>query len=308
MNFRTLDLNLLRVFDAVMAEGSLTRAANVLAMTQPAVSHAVKRLHDSVGEALFVRSASGMKPTPKADALWPQVRSALALLQHSFAPGEFRPQQEAASFRLTMVDATAAMLAPGLVAGIEAQAALANLQVVPLTTRDPRPWLEQGDVDLALGHFPEAVTALVALGSEAALRHQRLYDTSYVCVMRREHPLASEPLTVDAFCSARHLLVSLSGRPHGLVDQALAGLGRRRRIVMTVNQFFTASRLVTQNDLLTVLPSTFVAATGYGEFLVSRPLPFDLPRVEVEMLWHARRDADPAHRWLRALVLRAAAP
>ena len=308
MNFRTLDLNLLRVFDAVMAEGSLTRAAAVLAMTQPAVSHAVKRLHGAVGEALFVRSAFGMKPTPKADALWPQVRSALALLQHSLAPSKFNPQDEARSFRLTMVDATAAMLTPGLVAAIERQRALVNLQVLPLTTRDPRAQLEQGQVDLALGHFPEAVTAIVAQVDETALRHARLYDTTYVCAMRCEHPLAQEPLTVDTFCAAQHLLVSLSGRPHGLVDQALASLGRRRRIVLTVNQFFTAGRLATQTDLLTVLPSTFVGAAGYGDRLVTRELPFDLRRVEVEMLWHARRDADPAHRWLRALVLAAANP
>ena len=303
MNFRTLDLNLLRVFDAVMTDGSLTRAAETLAMTQPAVSHAVKRLNDAVGEVLFVRTAVGMKPTPKADVLWPQVRKALTLLQHSFAPGEFDPHREPHSFRLTMVDATAAMLTPWLLAEIETQQYAVNLQVLPLTTRDPRPLLEQGQIDVALGHFPELVTEVMAQGSDAVLRHARLYDTRYVCVMRRDHPLASQSLTIDTFCEALHLLVSLSGRPFGFVDQALAALGRRRRIVLTVNQFFTANLLVKQSDLLTVLPSTFVVAAGDADQVVTHELPFSLQPVEVEMLWHARRDLDPKHRWLRTFIL-----
>lgn len=303
MNFRTLDLNLLRVFDSVMAEGSLTRAAQVLAMTQPAVSHAIKRLHDAVGEPLFERSAHGMKPTPRARALWPQVRAALSGLQGALAPSDFKPQHDPATFRLAMADATAALLLPPLVMELERQCALANLRVLPLTTRDPRSLIEQGDCDLAVGYFPEAIAHIDAQGADASMRHARLAQTRYVCVMRREHPLATPGhLTLDAFCAAHHLLVSFSGRPHGFVDQALAGLGRQRRIVLTVNQFFTAGRVVTRSDLLTVLPESFVAATGFLGELVTRELPFELGRVHIEMLWHLRREADPAHRWLRGLI------
>ena len=124
--------------------------------------------------------------------------------------------------------------------------------------------------------------------------------------MRRGHPLAGQPLTIDAYCAAHHLLVSFSGRPFGYVDQALAGLGRQRRIVLTVNQFFTAGRVVTQSDLLTALPEHFVGATGYRDELVIQELPFPMVPVHVTMLWHLRRDADPAHRWLRAQVQAAA--
>ncbi|MFZ2990518.1 LysR family transcriptional regulator [Ideonella sp.] len=302
MNFRTLDLNLLRVFDTVMAEGSLTRAAAVLAMTQPAVSHALKRLHEAVGEALFIRSAHGMKPTPRAQALWPQVRMALGGLQQALAPSTFNPRAEAVNFRLAMVDATAVLLMPPLVQAIEAQQALVNLRVLPLTTRDPRQLLERGDADLAVGHFPDAVAALMAQGDASTLRLHRLYDTRYVCVMRPGHPLAEAPLTLNAYCEAHHLLVSFSGRAHGFVDQALAGLGRRRRIVLTVNQFYTAGQVVTGSDLLAVLPQSFLSATGNQQALVVRELPFELGGVQVEMLWHMRRDAEPAQRWLRALL------
>lgn len=302
MNFRTLDLNLLRIFDTVMAEGSLTRAAQVLAMTQPAVSHALKRLHDAVGESLFQRSARGMKPTAKAEALWPQVRAALAGLQQALAPGTYDPTAEPVNFRLAMVDATAVLLMPRVIQRIETQRALANLRVQPLTTRDPRQLLEQGEADLAVGYFPDVIAALRSQGDDATLRQLRLYDTRYVCVMRQGHPLAQGALTLDDFCAAHHLLVSFSGRAHGFVDQALSGLGRRRRIVLTVNQFHTAGQVVTTSDLLTVLPRRFLAATGYEHSLVIKALPFQLGRVHVDMLWHMRRDADPAHAWLRGLI------
>ena len=247
-----------------------------------------------------------MTPTPKAEALWPQVRAALAALQQALAPGEFDPQTQAVSFRLAMTDATAVLLTPALVVVIERERALCNLRVLPLTTREPRRLIQQGEVDLAVGHFPETVTALLAAGRDSALRHARLYDTRYVCVMRRGHPLAGQPLTLDAYCSAHHLLTSSTGRPQGYVDQALTTLGRQRRVVLSVNQHFTAGRVVTQSDLLTVLPLAFLPATGHQSELLVRELPFDLGAMQVSMLWHMRRDVEPAHRWLRERVMQAA--
>jgi DNA-binding transcriptional LysR family regulator len=305
-NFRTLDLNLLRVFDVVMSEGNLTRAADVLSITQPAASHALKRLHDAVGETLFTRGARGMTPTARAQALWPQVRGALDSMRHALSPDTFDPQADSASFRIAMADATATLIAPPLVRAIEAGHANVTLRVMPLTTRDPRRLLRDGEADLAIGHFPEAIAALVADGPQARERFFRLHETRYVCVMRRGHPLAEQPLTLDAYCAAHHLLVSFSGRPHGLVDQALAALGRRRRVVLTVNQFFTAGQVVTQSDLLTVLPLSFIPAADTQDRVVTRPLPFPLAPVAVQMLWPVRQDADPAHRWLRTQVQQAA--
>ena len=306
MNFRTLDLNLLRVFDAVMAEGSLTRAADRLALTQPAASHALKRLRTAVGEDLFVRTAFGMRPTAHAESLWPAVRGALAQLQGALSPPTFDPQADAANFRLAMADSTATMLMPGLVSAIEASRALANIRVLPLTTRDPRRLVEDDDADCAIGYFPTAIADIVAQGRDAMLRHRRLYTTEYVCVMRADHPLAEGGLTLDAFVAAQHLLVSFSGRPHGFVDEALLALGRNRRIVLTVNQFATAGIVVAKSDLLTVLPREFLPATGVGHRLVQRPLPLSLASVSVEMVWHLRRDDDPAHAWLRDRLVEAA--
>lgn len=303
MNFRSLDLNLLRVFDAVMAEGSLTRAAQALSLTQPAASHALKRLHDAVGEPLFVRGARGLTPTARAQTLWPVVRQSMAGLQQALAPGEFDPQRQHAAFRIALADATAATLLPALIGAIERQRAVVDLRAIPLASRDPRGLLRDGDADLAVGHFPEATAAVTADGAPSGLLNRPLQQSRYVCLLRRGHPLA-DALTLDAYCEARHLRVSLSGRPHGMVDEGLAAFGRRRRVVLTVNQYLTAGRVVAESDLVTVMPEAFVAATGVADRLVTRPLPapLTLPPAGVQMLWPVREDGDPAHRWLRALV------
>ena len=306
LNFRTLDLNLLRVFDVVMAERNLTRAAERLSLTQPAVSNALKRLRESVGEDLLTRAPSGVKPTPRAEALWPEVRNALGSLHAALAPGEFDPRTDAASFRIAMADATAALYMPPLVSQIEQGGALVDLRVLPLTTRDPSAMLERGDADVAVGHFPETIAGLLGQGSESPLRCAQLHETKYVCVMRAGHPLAGRELTLDAYCAANHLLVSFSGRPHGFVDEVLAPLDRKRRILLTVNQYFTAGRVVAESDLLTVLPASLVGATGCREQLVTKPLPFHLDGMNVAMLWHQRNDRSSSHEWLRERLLEVA--
>lgn len=303
MNFAHFDLNLLRVFDAVMTEHNLTRAAERLHMTQPAVSHALRRLREALGQELFTRQAFGVRPTPAAEALWPEVRSALDGLRLALAPSDYDPQRDRHTCRLTMADATAALLLPPLVARLGTQRAQVALHVLPLVTRDPRVLLADGEADMAIGYFPQAVASVHAQGALAPVRVQRLGQSRYVCVMRTGHPLAAEgALTLDAYCDARHLLVSFSGRPHGFVDEALAGLGRQRQIALTVNQFFTAGRIVAHSDLLTVLPEHFLPATGYQGMLVARELPLPLAPVHIDLLWHLRLDASAPQRWLRAQV------
>jgi DNA-binding transcriptional LysR family regulator len=144
------------------------------------------------------------------------------------------------------------------------------------------------------------------IGEAVPFEHQRLYAGEYVCVMRKGHPLADQPLTIADYCGARHLLVSFSGRPYGFVDEALASIGQQRRIVITVNQFFTAGQVVVNSDLLTVLPRHFVPTTGMVNQLVLRELPFDVPPVHVEALWHRRLQHDSAHQWLREQLLHSA--
>ncbi|MFM6985113.1 MAG: LysR family transcriptional regulator [Hydrogenophaga sp.] len=308
--FRRLDLNLLRVFDEVMAERNLTRAAHHLAMTQPAVSNALKRLREALGDELVRRAGHGVEPTPAALALWPTVRDALGQLRATLAPGVFDPARADKAFVIAMADATAAMIVPGLVDILEREAPGSTLRVLPLTTRDPRDLLASGSAELAIGHFPGVIAELTAVHLQEhspRFLHQRLYDGEYVVVMRRGHPLAGRPMDLDTYCAARHLLVSFSGRPFGFVDEALAARSLQRRVVLTVNQFFTAGRVVARTDLLTVLPRHFVGATGIEDQLTLRELPLPVPAVHVEALWPRQSAHDSAHRWLREAVSRAAA-
>jgi DNA-binding transcriptional LysR family regulator len=308
-NFRTLDLNLLRVFDQVMAERNLTRAARNLSMTQPAVSNALNRLRDALGDRLVTRSGYGVEPTARALALWPSVSDALRQLESSITPGEFIASGANNTFTLAMADATAAVIMPALVEIIERDAPGVSVRVVPLTTRDPRRLVDEGSVDLAVGFFPAVLADLTAqaqAGGIAGFDHERLYDGVYVCVMRKDHPLAKGKLTLDRYCEARHMLVSFSGRPFGFMDEALASLGKQRRIVLTVNQFFTAGLVVTTSDLLTVLPRHFIGVTGRAAEMLYRDLPFEVPPVHVDALWHRRQGQRSDHAWLRLAVATAA--
>ena len=307
--FHHLDLNLLRVFDEVMAERSLTRAAHKLAITQPAVSNAMRRLREALDDELLVRHGQGVQPTPRALALWPAVRGALAQLQQTLAPDPFDPATASTTFVLAMADATASTLVPALYAIIEREAPGIHLRVLPLTTRDPRPLLERGEADIAVGYFPAVLADLTAReqsGDAVGFESRRLYASAYICVMRKGHPLAEVPLTLDNYCAARHMLVSFSGRSFGFIDEALASLGRKREVVLTVNQFFTAGRVVVQSDLLTILPRHFVPVTGMAPSLTLRELPFHVPPVHVDALWRHRGPQASAAGWLLQALFRAA--
>ncbi|MET1115441.1 MAG: LysR family transcriptional regulator [Comamonas sp.] len=307
--FHHLDLNLLRVFDEVMAERSLTRAAHKLAITQPAVSNAMRRLREALDDELLVRHGQGVQPTPRALALWPAVRGALNQLQQTLAPDPFDPATANTTFVLAMADATASTLVPALYAIMEREAPGITLRVLPLTTRDPRQLLEGGEADIAVGYFPAVLADLTAReqsGDVVGFESRRLYASAYICVMREGHPLAGVPLTLDNYCAARHMLVSFSGRSFGFIDEALASLGRKRQVVLTVNQFFTAGRVVVQSDLLTILPRHFVPVTGMAGSLALRELPFSVPPVHVDALWRQRGPQANAADWLLQALFRSA--
>jgi DNA-binding transcriptional LysR family regulator len=264
------------------------------------VSNALKRLRETLDDELLVRTAHGMKPTARAEELWPAVRSALSSLEAAIAPENFDVSETHATFRLAMADSTASLLLPRLMRAIKEEAPGVDIRMLPLTTRDPRAMLLQSDIDMAIGNFPGVVAQLSGgQSSVSAIRHQRLYSSESVCIMRKDHPLASAELTVDSYCAAHHALVSFSGRAHGPADEALAAMGRQRRIALTVNQFYTVGRVVAGTDLISVVPRHLVASTGVIESLVAKELPFALPIVHVDMLLHERDTRNPSHKWMR---------
>ncbi len=305
MNFSTLDLNLLRVFDTVMVERNVTRAAARLATTQPAVSNALRRLRDALGDELFIPGPTGVTPTAHAQAMWPAVRVAMDSLRSVFDPQAFDPTTDERCFTLAMADATAAVLLPPILQALEEESARVELRLEPLTTRDPRAALERGAADIGIGFFPDVARALAATGSHSDFVLDRLYECDYVCAMRNAHALARTPtLTLDDYCAAQHVRVNFSERPLSFVDEALEHLERPRRVVLTVNNFSTAARVVHESNLLGVFPRSYVPASGLA--LTLRPMPLPLPRIDVAMLWHRRHERDAAHRWLHGVIARVA--
>lgn len=303
MSFLNLDLNLLRVFDAVMTELNLTRAADRLATTQPAVSNALKRLRAVVDDDLFVRTAHGVKPTARAEDLRPAVRLALATLEAALGSEQKDWSHIKKTLRLCMADSTASLVLPQLIRLVKEIAPNLTLQTLPLLSRDPRPALLRGEIDLAVGSFPGIVAQLTTDQEvESGICHAALYSSEYVCVMRKGHQLAETELTLDSYCEADHVLVNFSGRLQGQADKILAGLGRERRVMLTVNQFFTAGQIVGASDLLSIMPIHLIELSRMESLLVTKKLPFTLPGLKIDMLWHERDARDPALKWVRSTL------
>jgi DNA-binding transcriptional LysR family regulator len=300
VRFLDLDLNLLRVFDAVMTEKNLTRAADKLATTQPAVSNALRRLRDALDDELFIRTPHGVKPTLRAEDLQPAVRRALSTLEAAISSSSPALSEAVSTFRFSMADSTASLLLPSLMRQMKLEAPKLRVRTLSPLTRDPRPALTQNEVDFAIGSFPGIVTQLAAeQDTQSFLRHSSLYSGEYVCIMRKGHPLANTELTLDSYCGADHVVVSFSGKPQGQADRVLAGLGRERHVVLTVGQFYTLGQVVQGSDLISIMPHHLIAAINMDQVLVSKRLPFALPSVRVDMLWHERDAANPAHAWIR---------
>ena len=286
------DLNLLRIFDAVMRERHVTRAAAALHMTQPAVSNALARLRRLLDDPLFVKVAGGISPTPRAQMLWPTVSDCLLRLSQAIEPQRFQPEQAKAMFRMAMSDYVADQLIRPVFHHLQTIAPDMRIHLMPHGIRNVVPMLNKGQIDMAAGVLP-------GLGPD--LRSLTLDTLSYVCAMRRDHPLARKrKFTLDDFSKAQHLRVSLAGGADpGVVDLELADLGVTRSIALTVNQYSLAMRLVVETDLICIVPTRAATDSPYADQLVALPPPCPLQSRSLYLIWHNRTDSEPAHRWLR---------
>jgi DNA-binding transcriptional LysR family regulator len=288
-----IDLNLLVVFDAVMAELNVTRAAEALSMTQPAVSKALGRLRRIFNDDLFIKVPSGVKPTPKASELWLAIRDGLAQIRQATQPSSFDPATSTATLTLAMNDYVAFLLVPLLVQHLEQHAPGIDLRLIPSTNINTPTLLEQSEIDLAIGWLPDA---------KGRLRTHTLFIEHYVCAMRRGHPLARKKLTLEKFIQAKQLLITLTGEPVGFIDQILQEKGLQRRIAVTVNQFALAPEIVASSNLIAAINTRTIQKSGLENRLHVTPLPFDLKPIYVKMMWHERSTRNPLHIWLRTLI------
>ncbi len=291
MNVQDVDLNLLRVFDAVLRERGVTPAAVRLGLTQPAVSNALARLRSLFGDALFVRTPAGMDPTPFARELGEPVRQALALLESALAHGPgFDPAASSRAFRFYMSDLGQIEFLPPLLEHVQRRAAGVRLEAFALVLEDITESLAAGALDLAVGFLP---------GLGPPVRRRALFRDPYVCLMRADHPIGS--LTKKRFMEASHALVTYRGG-HRVIEEALERAGLSRRIALRVPHFTVAPMVLERTDLILTLPARVARVFEKRGNLKSLPPPVPIPPAEVAVHWHERFEADPGNRWLRDLM------
>lgn len=292
MNVRDIDLNLLRVFDAVLREGGVTPAGAILGLTQPAVSNALARLRKRFGDALFVRTPSGMEPTPFARDLAEPVRQALALLESALAHGPgFDPGNATRAFRFYMSDVGQIEFLPPLVERVQRDAPGVRLEAVALDVDAIGAALAAGGLDLAIGFLP---------GLGPPVRRRPLFRDPYVCLMRADHPIAT--LTRKRFLEASHALVTYRGG-HRVIEEALERAGLARKIALRVPHFTVVPMVLERTDLILTLPARVARVFERRGAFKSLPPPLAIPPAEVAVHWHERFEADPGNRWLREQVI-----
>ncbi len=295
MELHRADLDLLPVLAALLELRSGTLAAERLGMSQPAVSRALSRLRARFGDRLFVKGARGLIPTARAEGLAAPVTTVLASAAALLAPvAAFDPAREERVFRIATTDYGALAILPHLLPGLTRDAPGIGIEVLPLS-RDALRSIAAGDFDLLLygdDDLPPSCRARV------------LFKDGYACLLREGHPAArAGKLDLDAYTAASHLLVTLFGGRQGVVDDALAALGRSRRIAAFLPYFSLAPLLLAESDLILTLPARAAAAhAGRGGFMTLPP-PVDLPPFTYRLVWHERAQDDPASAWLRSRIV-----
>ena len=296
LHMRSLDLNLLPVFQAVYESRSVAVAARRLGMSQPALSHALRRLRTALGDELFVRAARGMKPTPLAERLAGPVRNGLSELHSALSmPAVFDAARCDRLFRLAMADHAEGLLMPGLLRRLGREAPGLRVQVRRLEALfvPPAEALRRGALDAAISYFPDV------RGIDATLLQEPLWKEWNVVVGRRGHPALRRPLRLEAFADAAYAAVIYGEDAQGFIDRELAARGLRRRLAYASPSFSAVLRVVASTDLLACLPLSVVERAGKGMALQWQAPPLDLPEFTMRVVWARLPREDSAWAWLR---------
>jgi DNA-binding transcriptional LysR family regulator len=290
MRLSQIDLNLFIVFDAIYQQRNLTRAAEILCITQPAVSNALGRLRNTLNDPLFVRTSQGMSPTPMAEDIVGRVQEALQLLSTSITEGEvFLPETAEKVFRLSMNDMAEAMILPGLMEHLQTAAPHISVECYNV----PR---EQVERELAAGTLDFALDVPLISGNQVCTTP--LIKQRYACMVRKHHSKVGDTLTLDQYLSLDHIAISSRRKGLSYVDMALNRLGRRRTVKMRVQHYQVAPMLVASTDLALTIPMSM--AQKYDMKVLE--LPFSLPALDWNLYWHTSADQDKANIWMRGLL------
>lgn len=290
LNLRCIDLNLLLVFDALMQEQNLSRAATRLHMSQPAVSNALARLRSQLGEPLFKRTARGMSPTAHAQVLYGPVRQALNLLQLGLGAQEvFDPHVEH-NFRLSMNDYAQSMLLPALLERLKVEAPQVTLEVQDDDAQSLMARLATGDLDLAIDYL---------YFDSPDLCYQPFMEEELVVIGRAGHPAFAGGLSLDDYQQSQHVLILPRAGRGSPLEIVLGSAKIRRQAKLQVPHYLTIPPIVARSDLLGTVPRRLATHFAALHDVQLAPLPMEIPPVQVSLIWHRQQELAPGLRWLR---------
>ena len=291
-DLRRIDLNLLVVFDALLSEQHVTRAAERLHLSQPAVSHALARLRDLLGDPLLVRAGSTLVPTARALELVAPLAEALAQVQSLLAPNTFDPATARRTFRVAMSDYGAAIILPGLIRTLRREAPGIDLQISHASREGMLDGVLNGDIDLAAGVFPEMPNEL---------RSSVLFEERYVCLLDRRRLPADGVLDLPTYLSRPHVLLEMRGSGTPEIERALTALRERRRVAISLPHWSVAPQLISGTDLILTVSSRSVRDIDQQQLIVLPP-PFEIAPFTFVLAWHKRRGGDQALNWLNRRI------
>ena len=302
MNLRDIDLNLLVVFNQLLVERRVSKVAEKLGLTQPAVSNALARLRKLLGDELFLRTPRGMQPTPFADELAEPVAYALGMIHGALNQrSSFEPATSQRSFTIGMTDIGEIYFLPKLMDELARLAPGVSVSTVRNAAVNLKDEMEAGHVDLALGLLPQL---------KGGFFQRRLFRQRYVCLFRKGHRLdrrndkrnEQRKISLADFSAADHVVVVSAGTGHGKVDELLERNGVQRRVRLTVPHFVAVGHILRATDMIATVPEAFAQQVAGAFELVSVAHPAGLPDIAINMFWHAKFHKDPANQWLRGLI------
>lgn len=301
INLRSFDLNLLLALKALVEERSVSRAAEKLCMSQPAMSHVLRRLRSQLDDPILVKSKAGMEPTARALALLEPTVAVLREIERIVEPpSAFDPATSRRRFTIATSDYVACALLPLIAESATRIAPGVELRIRQPLSGAPHIAIEEENIDLAVGY--DAI-----LGAMSHICSQRLMSESMVCLTRRCNPaVPGDEITLARFLECRHMLISWRQSGKGLIDDCLAKQGLRRNVSLILPNFMSAPWVLERTDLLLCLPRRMAERFVKLSPLKILPVPIDLPPYELMMLWHPRHEKDQAHSWLRGLLIESA--
>jgi DNA-binding transcriptional LysR family regulator len=288
-----MDMKLLAAFDEVYKTRSVSRAADNLGLPQTSVSLALGRLRREFNDPLFVRTSEGMLPTPHAAELLVPLRDALELLRMATKQQVvFDPSTSRRRFRVSMTDISHLQFLPALMHRVGEVAPGVHIEMLRITPATPR-LLEAGDSDLAVGFMPEL---------ETGFYQQKLFDSSFACVVRRNHPRIASRMSATIYKRERHVAITATGTGHHLVESELRRLDVEREVALSLPTLPGLGNLLANTDLVATVPDRVAQMLVGIAHVKALPPPFAFPGFAIKQHWHERYHLDPANRWLRSLV------